>query len=196
MAVTSSPRLGITRWSAGTDPYTRAQQDGDHATLDDLAAIDAQGTLAARPAAGTRGRYYWATDVAALFRDDGAAWTLIGNPPQQEVFGREGTLITGTGKSKMPMLSPGRILGVQARVNTAPTGASVIVDVNKNGGTIFTTQGNRPTIAASALASGVAVPDTQAFVAGDYLSIDIDQVGSTVAGADLLVAIRYIVTGI
>ena len=79
MAVTTSPRLLLTRWSAGTDPFTRAQLDQDFADLDNLAAIDIQGTLAARPAPGVRGRYYFATDdgPGRLYRDTGTAWTLI-----------------------------------------------------------------------------------------------------------------------
>lgn len=79
MAVTTSPRLLLTRWSAGTDPFTRAQLDQDFADLDNLAAIDIQGTLAARPAPGVRGRYYFATDdgPGRLYRDTGSAWTLI-----------------------------------------------------------------------------------------------------------------------
>lgn len=77
MAVTLSPRLGITRWSAGADPLSRAQLDADHAALDLLTALDAQGTLAARPAAGIRGRYYYATDTGILSRDTGAAWVSV-----------------------------------------------------------------------------------------------------------------------
>lgn len=78
MAVTASPRLGVTRWSAPADPFTRSQLDGDHGTLDTLAAIDLTGELAARPAAGIRGRYYFATNTGALYRDTGTAWTLVG----------------------------------------------------------------------------------------------------------------------
>jgi hypothetical protein len=77
MAVTSSTRLGITRWSAGTDPYTRAQRDGNNATLDDLVAIDRQGLAAGRPATGTRGTYHYATDTGVLTRDTGTAWVTI-----------------------------------------------------------------------------------------------------------------------
>lgn len=39
MAVTPSSRLGLTRWSAGGDPFTRAQLDADHAILDKLAHV-------------------------------------------------------------------------------------------------------------------------------------------------------------
>lgn len=77
MAVTTSPRLGITRWSDDADEYTREQRDADNALLDELTAIDEQGLIAARGAAGTRGRYYYATDTQRLYRDDGTAWREV-----------------------------------------------------------------------------------------------------------------------
>jgi hypothetical protein len=41
-----------------------------------ILAADYQGLLSARPAAGVRGRYYWATDDS-LFRDNGSAWVRV-----------------------------------------------------------------------------------------------------------------------
>lgn len=78
MAVTTTTRLGITRWSDGADPFTRAQMDNDHAQIENLVAIDQQGTFASRPAAGVRGRYYYATDNGLVYRDNGTGWTQIG----------------------------------------------------------------------------------------------------------------------
>lgn len=107
-------------------------------------------------------------------------------------FSRSGALTqsAGVGRHRFPYAAT--ILGVTAAVNTAPTGASLILDVNKNGTTIFTTQGNRPTIAASGNATtSEPAPDVTAIAAGDYLTVDVDQVGSTVAGSDLTVFIRY-----
>jgi len=44
----------------------------------DNAAIDlAEGTLAARPAASIRGRWYYATDVGILYRDSGSTWRAV-----------------------------------------------------------------------------------------------------------------------
>lgn len=83
------------------------------------------------------------------------------------------------------------VLGVTIMVNTAPTGASLIVDVNKNGTTIFTSQAARPTIAASAFASSEAVPAVNTVAAGEYLTVDVDQVGSTIPGGDLTINVRW-----
>lgn len=90
-----------------------------------------------------------------------------------------------------------RVVEVRTAVGTAPTGSTILVDVNKNGTTIFTTQGNRPSIAISGFLSAAAVPDAAAaaYVAGDYVTVEIDQKGSTIAGSDLTVAIEYVQTG-
>lgn len=82
-----------------------------------------------------------------------------------------------------------KIIDVRAKVKTAPTGATLIADVNKNGTTVFTTQANRPTIAISATASSTTLPDVRNLVAGDVITVDVDQIGSTVAGAELLVQV-------
>jgi hypothetical protein len=83
------------------------------------------------------------------------------------------------------------ITNVIVSVGTAPTGASLIVDVNKNGTTIFTTQANRPTIAAAGNADTSSVPAVTSLTSSDYLTVDIDQVGSTVKGSDLTVQIIF-----
>lgn len=78
MTVTTTTRLGITRWSAGTDPLTRAQMDASHAAIELLTAIYGQGTFSARPAAGTAGRFYFATDSKVLYYDNGSVWNEAG----------------------------------------------------------------------------------------------------------------------
>lgn len=108
-------------------------------------------------------------------------------------FSYQGALTVTTGVSQLPMDQTWTIASVVARVSTAPTGASILVDVNKNGTTIFTTQANRPAIAATTNASSVVTNmNVTSLTAGDYLSIDVDQIGSTIAGSDLVVAVRLI----
>ena len=103
-----------------------------------------------------------------------------------------GTLITGAGTFRI-YNDTGHTLKIQsvrATLGTAPTGSSAIIDVHKNGTTIFTTQANRPTIAASGNTSGkVTNHDVTSLANGDYLTVDIDQVGSTIPGADLTVSV-------
>jgi hypothetical protein len=105
-------------------------------------------------------------------------------------FAVTGTLTTGTDKAPT-LVAPCAltITKVKLVVKTAPTGAALIVDVNKGGTTIFTTQGNRPTIAIGDTQGDSGTPDVTSLAEGDKLTIDIDQVGSTVAGADLTVEV-------
>lgn len=83
------------------------------------------------------------------------------------------------------------IQAIRASVGTAPANASIIIDVNKNGTTIFTTQANRPVIAVGANTSGkVTNMDVSIVAVGEYLTIDIDQVGTVTPGADLTVQVE------
>jgi len=105
-----------------------------------------------------------------------------------------GALVASTGVMK-PML-PYAITIVSCRmtVGSAPVGASLIVDVHKDGTTIFTTQGNRPTITTGNTDSGSWVaPDVTAFAADSYFTVDIDQIGASAPGANLVLAIQYTV---
>jgi hypothetical protein len=114
-----------------------------------------------------------------------------------QVFSRAGDLVVTAGAFRWYCEYAGTVLGVRTTVTTAPTGASAIFDVNKNGTSLWNvTQANRPTITASNFTSGfVTNMDTGATVtAGDYFTADIDQIGSTVAGANLTMALWLALT--
>lgn len=84
MAVTTTTRFGVTRWSAGGDPFTRAQMDASHAAMESKGAMYARGTIAARPAAAAAnvGMLYEATDQGGtLYWSTGAAWLPVAAPP-------------------------------------------------------------------------------------------------------------------
>ena len=105
-------------------------------------------------------------------------------------FAVTGTLTIGADKAPtLEAIDTETITEVRLVVKTAPTGAAIIVDVNKNGTTIFTTQTNRPQIAISATEGQSTTIEVSGLVKGDNLTIDIDQIGSTVAGADLTVEV-------
>lgn len=102
----------------------------------------------------------------------------------------DGGLSVGAIASRLPIVDTYTILGVLIMVGTAPVGANIIVDVNKNGSTIFTSSGNRPTILDGANDSGALItPDITDLVFGDYLTFDIDQVGSGTAGSNLSICV-------
>ena len=80
MAVTTSPRFGVTRWSAGGDAFNRTQMDASHSAIETKGAIYLQSVAASRPAAGTAGRYHYATDTTAFTYDDGTGWRSVSDP--------------------------------------------------------------------------------------------------------------------
>jgi hypothetical protein len=87
------------------------------------------------------------------------------------------------------------ILKVFLSVDTCPTGASIIVDIHLDGTTIFTNQAHRPVIAASQYTghTDLDITDVSSWPADGYLTAHVDQVGSTIAGANLVVHVltRY-----
>lgn len=102
-----------------------------------------------------------------------------------------GTLVTGTNNGPRYIAPQAlTIVKVWLIVRTAPTGAAILIDINKNGSTIWSTQGNRATIAAAGTAGNTTTFNTTSLAAGDYLDLDLDQVGSTVAGVDLTVVLE------
>ena len=108
-------------------------------------------------------------------------------------FAMAGTLVVVGGNTRFYLPFACTIQSVWMGVGTAPTGAAIIADVNKNGTTIFTTQANRPTIPISGFYSGLVTNmNVTSLLAGDYLSVDVDQIGSSVSGANLSVNVLYL----
>jgi len=125
---------------------------------------------------------------------NGAAWVPLsaGTIYTTIVMGDSTDPLTiGADKNPLPMEAPCTltIVEVRLKVKAAPTGATIIVDVNKNGTTIFTTQSNRPVIAISATKGNTTTIEVPGLVKGDDLTFDIDQVGSTVAGSTIIIEI-------
>jgi len=81
------------------------------------------------------------------------------------------------------------IRSVRASLGTAPTTQSAIFDVNKNGTTIFGTQSARPTIAAGGNTNKTTGMTVTTLADGEYLTVDVDQIGSGTVGANLIVQV-------
>lgn len=105
-------------------------------------------------------------------------------------FSVTGNLAVTGGKSRIYLEGAYVVETIRAAVNTPPGGAPVVVDVNRNGVSIYTTQPNRPSIAAGQNSATGNNPDVTTFAAGDYLTVDVDAVGSATPGADLTVTVR------
>jgi len=97
-------------------------------------------------------------------------------------------LTTGTAKVTFRMPFGFTLTEVRASVTTAPTGSTLVVDINESGTTILSTkisidasEKTSTTAATAAVISDTALADDA------EMTIDIDQVGSSVAGAGLKV---------
>ncbi|HVL15857.1 MAG TPA: hypothetical protein VM529_25015 [Gemmata sp.] len=110
--------------------------------------------------------------------------------PLTFVLGVGTGVTTGTNKTNV-LEAPfaGKIVKAWMVAKTGPTGAALIVDINKNGSTIWATQANRVRIAAGATEGTETSFDTTTFAAGDNFTIDVDQIGSTEAGQDVTVVL-------
>ena len=134
------------------------------------------------------------SNFGALVITDG--YTLPGQqllPNSVEAWNQfvAGVQTTGVRKSEFIAGTSGTIADVRAYLETAPTVSTFIVDVMKNGVTMFTTSANRPIVGIGANASSTILPDILTFVAGDRIRFDIIQIGSGVAGSDLALTITY-----
>lgn len=107
-------------------------------------------------------------------------------------FSIPGTLTTGQKTQRLLAPCVMTLTKVMVVADTAPTDANLIIDVHTGTGagtTVFTTQGNRPTIAAGSKTVVSAAPDVVSIAEGEEFSVFVDQVGSTIAGADLTVEV-------
>lgn len=98
-------------------------------------------------------------------------------------FSRPGVLAVEVGALPWPVPEAMTISGWIAAVGEAPVGAAILVDIKKNGVSVFS--GATITIADGQTVSAVANADTTSFVAGDLITVEITQVGSTTPGANL-----------
>lgn len=110
---------------------------------------------------------------------------------EETTFYRNGSLVVVTGRGRQYLWYNANITAIRVSVDTPPTGGDIIVDVNKNGSSLYTTQLNRPTIPAGQNTVLATLPDTVGLLEGDYLTMDIDQIGSTNPGKDLTVQVLY-----
>ena len=99
-------------------------------------------------------------------------------------------LTTGTNKVRFRMPYAGTLTAVRATVNTAPTGAALVVDINEAGSSVLSTKLSIDASETSSTTAATPAVISDSSLADDAeISIDIDQIGSTVAGAGLKVAL-------
>ena len=135
------------------------------------------------------GRVHASTGTVAVTID-----AVAPTPPDDVIVipvGDESTaLATGTDKIKFRMPFAATLLAVRASVGTAPTGSTLIVDVNEAGVSVLGTKLSIDATEFSSTTAASAATITDSSLADDAeISIDVDQIGSTVAGAGLKVSL-------
>ena len=121
-----------------------------------------------------------------------AGGSFVGTPFEYSAAASdEATALTaGTSKLTFRMPCAMTITSVRASVGTAPTGSTLIVDINQNGTSILSTELSiDATEKTSTTAATPAVISDTALADDAEVTIDIDQIGSTVAGAGLKVTL-------
>ena len=113
---------------------------------------------------------------------------VLASVVKHDNFTQAGALSVGSGAIRYYTQTDRTITGCYAMVSGAPSGSAAIFDVNIDGTTAYTTQGNRPTVAAAGYLSTVTVPDVTAWDTGSYLTIDVDAANSA---TDLILVVQY-----
>jgi hypothetical protein len=121
----------------------------------------------------------------------GTAAPVFRNPTGSLVWYLDGTLSVGTFQGAVVTVPFGFVASsVTLRIKGAPTGAALIVDIRKDGTTIFSA---KPQINAGATTGGgSATFSVTAIPSSSELSLSVDQVGSTFAGSGLTVMLTGI----
>jgi len=143
------------------------------------------------------------TDSGRTWRWNGTGWAMLPGPPPDiddwfviAVSDETTNLTTGTNKVYFRMPYAGTLLAVKATVNTAPTDSAIEVNINKDVGsgpvsvlsTVLTIDASEKSSATAAVPAVISDPPTLDDDA--EITIDIDQIGSTVAGKGLKVYLK------
>ena len=115
---------------------------------------------------------------------------VLGDPPQYLNMTLAGDLSTGDIGFRWIAPYDITLVSLQASVTTVATGASIKIDVHDDAVTAFSTKCEIP---ISANDSSAQSPSAATVAAGSIITVEIDQVGSTIAGADLLVTLEFTV---
>ena len=152
-------------------------------------------TAYATAAQGTKVDFLTVTQAVDLDQaeiDIAANTAKITNSVVIQVAASDETTALTTGTAKLTLRAPSAftLTDVRASVSTAPTGATIIVDVNEAGTSVLSTKLSiDATEKTSTTAATAAVISDSAIADDAELTIDIDQIGSTIAGAGLKITL-------
>jgi hypothetical protein len=123
---------------------------------------------------------------------DASAYALNQYPmPITFILAQGVPAVTGTNLTNISIAATNGVINkCWIAAKTGPTDADLICDINLNGTSIWNSnQGNRITIPDGSTTGTQTNFDTTVVSAGDQLTIDIDQIGATIAGQDITVVL-------
>ena len=126
----------------------------------------------------------------SLLRWSGSAWVPVKLVTAIPIAISDETTLLTTGTAKVTFRMPYAftLSSVRASVTEAPTGSTLVVDINENGTTILSTKLSiDATEKTSTTAATPPVISDTSLADGAEITIDIDQIGSTLAGKGLKV---------
>ena len=101
-----------------------------------------------------------------------------------KTYAIDGNVTVNTGTARFYAYDDATLVITKAYVGTAPVGSSINITVNKNGSSAETLS------IADGATSASSTPDV-AVSQGDYITVDITQIGSSTAGADLRINLIF-----
>jgi len=117
-----------------------------------------------------------------------AASTITSLPVEIGIAASDESTDLETGIAKLTFRTPYAmtLTGVRASVNTAPTGSSLVVDVNEGGVSVLSTKLSIDATEKTSTTATTPPVISDSSIADDAeMTIDIDQIGSTIAGTGL-----------
>lgn len=138
----------------------------------------------------------WAASTIAVNKGGTGATTASGAKANLGIIGPVQVFTVprlasvGQGKARFVAHTALTITNIRLSVAEPPTGDDLIVNVKKNGVSIFAPN-TRPTIVAGAYDSMTNPPVVPSMNAGDYLTVDVDQVGTLTPGSYLTVQVEF-----
>lgn len=144
---------------------------------------------------GINGDGYLDETEFTIYKKVSGAWVSLGSvkgadgiSPKEVYYSSTGTLAIRTGQLKRYIRDNHTIARVEILLGTAAGGSDILFDIKKNGvsHSIFNTDAVIPQGTLSATIDSFS---NATLTAGDYLSVDITQIGSMVSGADLALTI-------
>lgn len=171
-------------------PLSESHINNLNAMFDTTGLDIAQIATPANPSAGRNKAYFKSDDKLYTLTSAGVE-AQVGSGGGKFMFVIPGTASTGTDVAGTWFAPEALTIDtIDLYADAAGDTGSTIVDVNIDGTTAFTTQGNRPTLATTATADTGNVPDVTSVTANQKITVDVDQICTT-PQVDLYVVIKY-----